>query len=195
VWNRFTPLQCLVMALATVPVGIITTTVAARLVGLISTEAMVETALSAGENPGVLVFAAMFLASPVQWLTGRTQVRVRKYLGIVFFLLAAANGAMFVVESGVAAALSAPFLVAGTVALALSVPLFLTSSRWSQRAMGLKRWRLLHKATYVVAAALVAHVLLLPEEVEPGVLAIVVGFILRIPAIRRRLMARGQRMA
>lgn len=189
VWNRFTPLQLLVMALAAVPPAIITGAVSAGALGLISQEAMISLALGAGENPGTITFGAMFLASPIQWLTGRSQVRVRKYLGIAFFGLAASNFAMFVLERGLAASLGAPFLIAGLVALGLSVPLFLTSSRWSQRAMGMRRWRLLHKLTYVIAAALLGHLLMI-GEFDLGSLLISFGFVARIPAIRRWLSAR-----
>ncbi len=188
-WKRFTPLQLLVMALAAVPPAMITGAVSAGMLGLISQEAMTSLALGAGENPGTIMFGAMFLASPVQWLTGRSQVRVRKYLGIVFFLLALSNFAMFVVEQGLAASIGAPFLIAGLVALGLSAPLFLTSSRWSQRAMGMHRWRLLHKLTYVVAAALLGHLLMI-GEFDLGSLLISIGFVARIPAIRRWLSAR-----
>ena len=151
---------------------------------------MIQFALAAGENPGMITFGAMFVASPIQWLTGRSQVRVRKYLGIMFFLLALSNAAMFVLETGLAAVLSAPFLVAGTIAFALAVPLFLTSSRRSQRAMGMKRWRALHKLTYVVAAALLAHVVLI-GDIGPGAVLITLGFIGRIPAVRRWLTNRA----
>lgn len=153
---------------------------------------MITIALAAGENPGTMTFGAMFLASPMRWMTARSQVRVRKYLGIVFFLLAASNLAMFVIASGFAATLSAPFLIAGTVGVALSAPLFLTSSRRVQRWMVMRRWQLLHKATYVVAIALMAHVVLL-GDVGPGFLMIGLGFVARIPAVKRRLQAIGRR--
>jgi len=188
-WNRFTPLQLIVLTLATIAPMIITGAIGASLLGAISTEAMIELALAAGENPGMVTFGAMFLASPVQWLTGRSQVRVRKYLGIMFFVLALSNGAMFALETGLMAALSAPFLVAGTLAFALAVPLFGTSSRSSQRAMGMKRWRLLHKLTYGVAFALLAHVILI-GDIGPGAVLITLGFIARIPVVRRWLSTR-----
>lgn len=188
-WNRFTPLQLLVLTLAAIAPMIISGAIGAALLGVISTEAMIELALAAGENPGMITFGAMFLASPVQWLTGRSQVRVRKYLGIMFFVLALSNGAMFALETGLMAALSAPFLVAGTLAFALAVPLFGTSSRSSQRAMGMKRWRLLHKLTYGVAFALLAHVILI-GDIGPGAVLITLGFIARIPVVRRWLSTR-----
>lgn len=182
-WNRFTPLQLIVLMLATIAPLVIAGTIAAALLGVISVEAAMTLALAAGENPGMITFGAMFLASPVQWFTGRSQVRVRKYLGVIFFLLALSNGAMFIIESGLTAVLGAPFLIAGTIALVLTVPLFLTSSRWSQRALGMKRWRLLHKLTYVIAAALLAHVAII-GDIGPGAVIIGFGFISRIPAVR-----------
>ncbi|MEM8706118.1 MAG: ferric reductase-like transmembrane domain-containing protein [Actinomycetota bacterium] len=191
-WNRFTPLQCFVLAVATVAPSIVAANLLGGLVGLITTEVMIDNVLAAGEEPGMFTFAAMLLASPVQWLTGRTQVRVRKYLGIVFFLLGLANGAMFAIESGIGAALSEPFLIAGTLALAFAAPLFVTSSRRSQRAMGFKRWQLLHKATYLVAIALVAHVLLIGEVGISPVL-IMLALALRVPPIRRELERVGSR--
>jgi sulfoxide reductase heme-binding subunit YedZ len=191
-WNRFTPLQLLVITLATIAPLLIAGAIGLALLGVISAEAMVQFALAAGENPGMITFGAMFVASPVQWLTGRSQVRVRKYLGIAFFLLALSNATMFALETGLAAALSAPFLIAGTIALGLATPLFLTSSRRSQRAMGMKRWRTLHKLTYVVAAALLAHVVLI-GDIGPGAILITLGFIGRIPAVRRWLTTRTDR--
>lgn len=190
-WNRFTPLQLAVLLLASLPVVAIVAVVAAALLGVVSTETMLTVALAAGEDPGMLVFGAMFLATPVRWVTARSQVRVRKHLGIVFFLLAVSNLAMFVVESGVAATLSAPFLVAGTIAVVLAAPLFMTSSRRAQRWMGMRRWRLLHRATYAIAVALVAHLVLVGEG-GPAQL-VLIGFVARLPVVRRRLEAIGHR--
>jgi DMSO/TMAO reductase YedYZ heme-binding membrane subunit len=192
VWNRFTPLQLLVMTLATIAPVLIGGAIGAALLGIMSTEAMIEFALAAAENPGMITFGAMFLASPITWLTGRSQVRVRKYLGIVFFLLAFSNGAMFALESGLIAALSTPFLIAGTVALVLAAPLFATSSRRAQRTMGMRRWRSLHKLTYVVAAALLVHVILI-GDIGPGAVLITLGFIARVPTVRNWLSSRADR--
>jgi DMSO/TMAO reductase YedYZ heme-binding membrane subunit len=180
------------MAAATIAPVIAAGAIAAGLVGAIPIEAMRELALAVGEDGGMITFGAMLLASPVQWATHRTQVAVRKYLAIMFFLLAVSNSAMFIIESGLVAAIGAPFLIAGAVAMLLSIPLALTSTRWSQRALGMRRWRLLHRLTYVIAVALVAHVVLI-GEFGLGSLLIVVAAGLRIPAIRRRIVAFGER--
>ena len=185
-WRRFSTLQCIVIALAAIAPAVIGGAIVSRLLGLMTTHEMIDAALVAGEDPGMITFGAMFLASPVQWMTGRSQVRVRKYLGIVFFLLAVSNGAMFAIEEGLLGSFGQPFLVAGSLALLLSLPLFLTSSRGAQRRLGMRRWRSLHRLTYVVAAALVFHVLLLGEPAI-GAWLIIVGAIARLPPVARLL--------
>lgn len=184
-------MQLLVLGIASIAPVIVAGSIVTALLGLISVEAMTELALGAGENPGMVTFGAMFLASPMQWATGRSQVRVRKYLGIMFFLLALSNGAMFVIERGIGDVLSSAFVIAGAIALTLATPLFATSSRWSQRTLGMKNWRLLHKLTYVVAAALLAHVVLI-GDVGPGALLITLGFVARVPSVHQRLQQRGR---
>jgi len=131
--------------------------------GVVSENQMIETALTFGEEPGMFVLAAMLWCSPIQWLVKRTQVRVRKALGIMFGGYTIANFAMFVIEEGLADSVSRPFLIASTLATLLSIPLLLTSSRWAQRKMGMKNWRKLHKLTYVIAFAIVVHVALIGE--------------------------------
>lgn len=185
-------MQLLVLAASTVAPAVALGAIVAHVLGMTSQEEMIDLALGAGENPGMLTFAAMFLASPVQWVTGRSQVRVRKYLGIVFYILALNNGLMFAIENGWTQLLSSPLVVAGTAAVALGLPLFLTSSTWAQRKIGMRRWRRLHKATYGVAIAVVSHAFLV-GEVDLGVGLIVAGFVLRIPTIRTRLQALGTR--
>ena len=121
IWKGFSPAQFLVIAVASIAPLLITGAVVATALGLLPLETMVEFSLEAGEDPGMITFGAMFLASPVQWLTGRSQVRVRKFLAIVFFLLGFSNGTMFAIETGIGEALSAPFLIAGSLALVLDV--------------------------------------------------------------------------
>lgn len=183
----------MVLTISAIAPLIIVGAISLALLGAMSIEAMSNLVLAAGENPGMITFGAMFLASPVQWFTGRSQIRVRKSLGIVFFLLALSNGAMFVLESGLAAALGAPFLIAGTVALILATPLFLTSSRWSQRFIGMKNWRRLHKLTYLVAVGLLAHIILV-GDIGLGAIMITLGLIARMPPVRRRLLGRAERI-
>jgi len=49
------------------------------------------------------------------------------------------------------------FITAGMTAFALMIPLALTSTKWSIRKLGGKRWQLLHRLIYFSAAAGVIH--------------------------------------
>jgi methionine sulfoxide reductase heme-binding subunit len=49
------------------------------------------------------------------------------------------------------------FITAGMTAYALMIPLALTSTKWSIRKLGGKRWQLLHRLIYFSAAAGVIH--------------------------------------
>ena len=184
--------QRLVVAAATLPLLGIAGSVVAAIAGMVSTEQMVEVALALGEEPGMAVFAAMLWCSPVQWLVKRTQVPVRKILGMLFSGYAVSNFAMFVVEESLAASLSAPFLIAGTVAMVAAIPLLLTSGSWAQRTMGMRNWRTLHKLTYAVAVALVLHLVLIGEFSFPGLL-IAIALVLRVPPIAAAVQRYGQR--
>lgn len=190
-WNRFTPLQILVLTLASIAPIVIVVALGLGAAGLLDAHEVREAALGAGETPGMLVFAAMFSATPMQWWTGRSQVRVRKFLGIVFFLLAFSNGAMFVWESGYGRLFSRPLLIAGSLAVLAATPLFLTSSRLSQRVLGMRRWRLLHKLTYVVAVLLLVHVVLV-GDVGPDSVLILLGLIARTPSGREWIHRRAE---
>ena len=49
------------------------------------------------------------------------------------------------------------FITAGMTAYVLMIPLALTSTRWSIRKLGGKRWQALHRLIYFSAAAGVIH--------------------------------------
>lgn len=184
--------QRVVVAAAALPLIGVAIAALAGAAGVISTEQMIDVSLGLGEEPGMLVFAAMLWCSPIQWLVRRTQIPVRRMLGILFGGYAVANFSMFVVEQGIADSMSQPFLIAGTLAMAASIPLVLTSGRWAQRRMGMKNWRALHKLTYLIAGALVLHVALIGEIGISGVL-VATALVTRIPPIATAINRLGER--
>lgn len=184
--------QRAVVSAAALPlVGIVLTTIAGA-IGIVAVNDMINISLALGEDPGMVVFAAMLLCSPVQWLVNRTQVPVRKWLGIMFAGYAFSNFAMFVIEEGLVASVSEPFLIAATVAMLASIPLLATSGRWAQRKMGIKNWRRLHKLTYVIALALVLHVALIGELGLTGMF-VLAALLTRVPPVANAIRARGNR--
>ncbi len=50
-----------------------------------------------------------------------------------------------------------PFIIVGFVAFLMMIPLAATSTAWAIRKMGGKKWNLLHKLIYVIAALGVIH--------------------------------------
>lgn len=193
VGRSLSPVQRIVIAAAALPLIGIAVVTAAGALGFLPVDQMVETSLALGEEPGMAVFAAMLWCTPVQWLVKRTQVPVRKWLGILFSGYAVANFAMFVVDEGLAASVSAPFLIAGSIAMLAAIPLLLTSSRWAQRTMGLRRWRALHKLTYLIALALVLH-LALAGEFSFFALLTLAALVARIPPIADGIRSLGQHL-
>jgi sulfoxide reductase heme-binding subunit YedZ len=67
------------------------------------------------------------------------------------------------------------YLAFGFFALVLTIPLTLTSSNWAMRKLG-KRWKVLHRAVYLIIILAVIHVVLLKWakhlEIGPVILLI-----------------------
>ncbi|MGL4512462.1 MAG: ferric reductase-like transmembrane domain-containing protein [Lacipirellulaceae bacterium] len=110
--------------------------------------------------------------TPLRRLTGYNElVAMRRPLGLLGFYYACAHLAIYVIgdrELNLASTLaeisSRRFLQIGFVAVALMVPLALTSTDGMIRRLGAKRWKLLHRLAYVVAALGVLHYFLLVKS-------------------------------
>jgi len=72
------------------------------------------------------------------------------------------------------------FITAGMTAFTLMIPLALTSTRWSIRKLGGKRWQALHRLIYLSAAAGVIHYIWLVKADlrKPLVYASILGILL-----------------
>jgi sulfoxide reductase heme-binding subunit YedZ len=72
------------------------------------------------------------------------------------------------------------FITAGMTAFALMIPLVLTSTKWSIRKLGGKRWQILHRLIYFSAAAGVIHYIWLVKADlrKPREYAFVLGVLL-----------------
>ncbi|OFW84083.1 MAG: hypothetical protein A2018_03915 [Alphaproteobacteria bacterium GWF2_58_20] len=86
-----------------------------------------------------------------------------------------------------------PFLLTGFLAFLVMVPLAVTSTKKMMATLGGKRWRLLHKLTYVAAILAIAHALMagkagyinfLPQAV---ILAILLLWRLVYPTLRKAM--------
>lgn len=98
-------------------------------------------------------------------------IAFRRALGLFGFLYAVVHLLIYVVfdraldlSSTIEEILSRRYLQIGFIALVLMVPLAVTSTNGMIRRMGAKRWKLLHKLTYVVVILGVAHFYLLVKS-------------------------------
>jgi sulfoxide reductase heme-binding subunit YedZ len=73
-----------------------------------------------------------------------------------------------------------PFITAGFTAFLLLVPLALTSTKWSVRKLGGKRWQALHRLVYLSAIVGVIHYkwLVKADITKPVRYAILLGLLL-----------------
>ncbi|WP_420629323.1 sulfite oxidase heme-binding subunit YedZ [Candidatus Leptofilum sp.] len=84
-----------------------------------------------------------------------------------------------------------PFVLVGTVAFLLLIPLAITSTKGWQRRLG-KRWKRLHKLSYLIIILVLVHFIWLVKNVyiEPGIYAGIVAllFLARWQPIKTKLL-------
>lgn len=91
------------------------------------------------------------------------------------------------------------FAIVGILAVLLSVPLVATSSAAAIRWLGRQRWQRLHRLTYVIAAAVIAHLWLVRQDDGPAgniVATIVFGgaMVVRLPRVRAAITRRRREL-
>jgi len=139
---------------------------------------------------GTLRLLAITLAiSPVRWLIPKLGwlIRFRRLFGLYAFFYASLHlltyvwlYAGFSLQAMVEDISQRRFITAGLAAWLLMVPLALTSTTWSIRKLGGKRWNNLHKLTYVAAIAGLIHYWwgVKPGVTTPLFLTLVIGGLL-----------------
>ena len=120
-----------------------------------------------------LVFLVLSLAmTPLNRWTGRGEwIAFRRSLGLYGFAYAALHLAIYVVydraldmASAFDEIVSRRFLQIGIAAVLLMVPLAVTSTNGMIQRLGPRRWKLLHRAAYLVAVLAVVHYYMLVKS-------------------------------
>ena len=123
-------------------------------------------ALTRGTGDWTLRLLCLTLAvTPLRQITGwHALARLRRMLGLFAFAYGVLHFLCYAwLDMGfdVAAVLKdiprRPFVLVGTAALLLMVPLAATSTNRAIRALGARRWQLLHRAVYAVAILGLLH--------------------------------------
>ncbi len=150
----------------------------AGFLGLIRVSEAYDSARIFSEHPGVVVLSLMFMCSPLQRITLRSWVKVRKHLGIIFGLLALTNAGIFYASNS-RFSTAEMFVAAGALATIICVPLLATSFKPVKRWMGSAKWTKLHKLSYALPLLVGIHLLTnpsLPIGMSFSVLLFAAGF-------------------
>jgi sulfoxide reductase heme-binding subunit YedZ len=156
-------------------------------------------ALIRGTGDWTLRFLCLTLAvTPLRQAAGLPSLaRFRRMLGLFTFFYAVLHVLCyawldmgFVVADIVRDVAKRPFILVGTAALLLMLPLAATSFNRAIRALGARRWQVLHRAVYVVAGLAILHFFWMRsgknDFVEVGVYAVIVALLLGWRLVRWR---------
>ena len=134
--------------------------------------------------------------TPLRRLTGWNRLmRVRRLLGLFAFFYA---GLHFLTYAGVdqsfdlaailADVVKHPYITVGFTCFVLLIPLAATSTNAMQRRLGGRRWQLLHRLIYLIAAGGVVHYLWLVKKdvTQPLLYGLVLAVLLGIRFAWRR---------
>ena len=124
-----------------------------------------------------------------QWTTWHALARLRRMLGLftffyglLHFLCFAWLDMGFDLDAIVRDIAKRPFILVGTSALLLMLPLAATSFNAAIKALGAKRWQMLHRAVYATAVLAILHFLWMRagknDFAEVAVYAAIVGWLL-----------------
>lgn len=136
-----------------------------------------------------LIFLMITLAvTPVRKLTRQYWlIRYRRMFGLFAFFYGCLHlttyvwlDKFFAFREMLADVAKRPFITAGFTAFLLMVPLALTSTKWSVRKLGGKRWQALHRLIYFSAIAGVIHYkwLVKADITKPVRYAVLLGLLL-----------------
>ena len=109
------------------------------------------------------------LVSPIRWYTGLTAVvKYRRMLGLYAFFYAFVHmllylglDQLFNIHDIWKDIIKRPFITVGFISFILLLPLVVTSTNKMIKRLGGKRWKRLHRLTYLVASLSCLHFLML----------------------------------
>jgi len=131
--------------------------------------------------------------TPLAILFGWRQIlTIKKSTGLWAFGYATLHLGVFIAEEGWLATFTEFNFVMGLISLLIMVPLAITSNEWSMRWLR-KNWKNLHRVAYSAGIFALLHVAFLGEGLAiVYTILIGLGFVLRVPQVRRLLANRHQ---
>lgn len=132
---------------------------------------------------------AVLTCTPVFILFGVYSLFVRQALGIATAVWSILHFVIFLWIEGFAETFTQVNYVAGFVAVLLLIPLLLTSNRRSMKWLKAS-WKKLQRLAYVAIILSLLHVAILEKTWIIYAVIVGLGFVIRIPAVKERILAR-----
>ncbi len=157
-----------------------------------------ELTLRTGLSTLILLILSLACTPASTYLGWKQVIPLRRTLGLYAFLYVCLHFLIFVwldyaweLKWIIPAVLEQRYVVVGFAAFLLLIPLAITSNQWSQRKLG-KKWKTLHKTTYLVIILAALHFLWLGKDAfnAPARYAAIIALLLllRVTPIKQRLL-------
>ncbi|WP_044210805.1 ferric reductase-like transmembrane domain-containing protein [Flammeovirga sp. OC4] len=130
---------------------------------------------------------AVLTCTPFFILFGVTNLFVRQAMGIAAAVWSILHFVIFIAMEGFLETFTEVNYVAGFIAVLILIPLLFTSNRKSMKRLKSK-WKKLQKYAYVAIILSLVHVALLEKTWIIYAVVVGVGFIIRIPAVKERII-------
>ena len=171
--------------------------------GLLGAEPIRAMILRTGKA-AIILLTLSLVATPAGWLfRWKDATTVRRPLGLYAFMYVCLHFLIFIwldyaliVPLIVEEIVARRYALVGFAAFLLLIPLAVTSTKGWQKRLG-KRWKVLHKAVYLIAVLAVVHYIWLVKNAytQPLLFAAAVGLLLllRVPAVKQALLRARKR--
>ncbi|SFB32749.1 ferric reductase-like transmembrane domain-containing protein [Algoriphagus aquimarinus] len=131
---------------------------------------------------------AVLTCTPVFILFGVHSLFVRQALGIASAMWSILHFVIFIWAEGFVETFSQFNYIAGFVAVLLLIPLLFTSNRKSMKKLK-DKWKKLQSLAYVAILLSLLHVAILDKTWAIYALIVGIGFIIRIPSVKEKIIA------
>ncbi len=131
---------------------------------------------------------AVLTCTPFFILFGVTNLFVRQAMGIATAVWSFIHFIIFVWAEGFLETFTQVNYVAGFIAVLILIPLFFTSNRKSMKLLKLN-WKKLQSLAYAAIFLSLVHVAILDKTWIIYAVIVGLGFIIRIPSVRKKIMA------
>ena len=131
---------------------------------------------------------AVLTCTPFFILFGVTNLFVRQAMGIATAIWSFLHFIVFIRYEGFLETFTAVNYIAGFVGVIILIPLFFTSNRKAMKLLKSK-WKKLQSLVYIAVIMSLLHIVILEKTWLIYAVIIGVGFIIRIPMFKRRIIA------